>query len=215
MGKSTDVVLPAAPVHDANLYLPDLRRHNRNRLPLLRRGSRMNNRNRRAICLAVILMAQLSGCTAAPSSKGVSPLRGSMLSRPDVIEATQILLQREGITASVELPDDAKMRTAISAATHTVLRDAGRGQPRAATQPSRERWLIYGHDWFVVYDDVAKDWVHFWQNTNPGQPPDEAGWQCFGHIWHWAYHRELNSWTVDAGCGVDTPGYKSYAFFAR
>ena len=166
------------------------------------------------MCLAMLLLPVLSGCSTAPSNRGVSPLRGSMLSRPDVIEASQILLKRQGITTSIELPDDSKMRTAISAATHAAVRPA-HAESSASTQPHRERWLIYGHDWFAIYDDVAKDWVHYWQNTNPNQPPDESGWQCFGHIWHWAYNRELNGWTVDAGCGVDTPGYKSYAFFAR
>jgi hypothetical protein len=166
-----------------------------------------------------------AGCETITGSEK-SPLRGSMLSRNNVVEATRKLLAEHDTSLTGELPNEEVMITAINSATRTKvpnLKKASAVSDSATTMPDEPpppppppEWVIYGHDWFAVYNERAQDWIHFWQNNNPGKPPDAAEWQCWGYVWHWAYNKDLHYWAVGNACGDEaTPGHGGYSFTAH
>jgi hypothetical protein len=163
----------------------------------------------------------MTGCDTFTSSEK-SPLRGSMLSRSSVVESTRKLLAERNSNLAGELPNEEVMITAINSATRakapSLKKMAGgsEGANAAETPPAAPTWAIYGHDWFAVFNEKAQDWIHFWQNNNPGTPPDAPEWQCWGYVWHWAYNKDLHYWSVGNACGDQgTPGHGSYSFTAH
>ncbi len=169
----------------------------------------------------------LTGCDTLMSSEK-SPLRGSMLSRTSVVESTRKLLAEKQTTLAGELPNEEVMTTAINSATRARVPSVKKSTTSssgsdASTQPAEPPpppepppWVIHGHDWFVVFNEKAQDWIHFWQNNNPGKPPDAPEWQCWGYVWHWAYNKDLHEWGVGNACADDgSPGHGSYSFTAR
>jgi hypothetical protein len=181
---------------------------------------------RRAWVSLAIVSALMAGCETVTGPEK-SPLRGSMLSRNSVLESTRKLLAENNINLASELPNEETMITAINSATRARvpgLKKTSTATAESATTapetppppPPPPTWVIHGHDWFVVFNERAQDWIHFWQNNNPGSPPDAPEWQCWGYVWHWAYNKDLHYWTVGTACTDDgTPGHGGYSFTAR
>jgi hypothetical protein len=180
----------------------------------------------RAWASLAVIAGLMTGCETITGSEK-SPLRGSMLSRTSVVESTRKLLAENNSTLTGELPNEEVMITAINSATRAhipgVKKSTTTSSESSTTAPAEPPpppppppWTVYGHDWFAVFNEKAQDWIHFWQNNNPGKPPDAPEWQCWGYVWHWAYNKDLHDWSVGNACTDDgTPGHGGYSFTAQ